>query len=116
MTRPFIRIARCLFDATLARAERDHYIIVNHDDIPCNSDDIIAISGQVDGMIACHTEHFSTAIVDALNSRLKIIANYSVGTDHRDLPALAARGIAVTNTPDVLSAATADAWCRKACG
>lgn len=67
-------------------------------------------------MIACHSEHFSTAIVDALNSRLKIIANYSVGTDHCDLPALAARGIAVTNTPDVLSDATADAWCRKACG
>ncbi len=108
MNRPVIRIARCLFDATLARAERDYDIIVNHDDIPCNSDDIIAISGQVDGMIACHTEHFSTAIVDALNSRLKIIANYSVGTNHCDLPALAARGIAVTNTPDVLSDATAE--------
>ena len=108
MSRPVIWIARRLSDATLARAERDYDIIVNHDDIPYNSDDIIAMSGQVDGMIACHSEHFSKAIVDALDSRLKIVANYSVGTDHCDLPAFAARGIAVTNTPDVLSDAAAE--------
>ena len=108
MARPVIWIARRLSDATLARAERDYDIIVNHDDIPYNSDDIIVMSGQVDGMIACHSEHFSKAIVDALDSRLKIVANYSVGTDHCDLPAFAARGIAVTNTPDVLSDATAE--------
>ena len=108
MSRPVIWIARRLSNATLARAERDYDIIVNHDDIPYNSDDIIAMSSQVDGMIACHSEHFSKAIVDTLDSRLKIVANYSVGTDHCDLPAFAARGIAVTNTPDVLSDATAE--------
>jgi hypothetical protein len=67
MSRPVIWIARRLSDATLARAERDYDIIVNHDDIPYNSDDIIAMSGQVDGMIACHSEHFSKPIVDALD-------------------------------------------------
>lgn len=40
--------------------------------------------------------------------RLKIVANHSVGVDHCDLNALAARGIVVTNTPDVLSDATAE--------
>jgi lactate dehydrogenase-like 2-hydroxyacid dehydrogenase len=59
-------------------------------------------------MIVCHSEHFSAAIVNALDSRLKIVANYSVGTDHCDLQALAARRIAVTNTPDVLFDVTAD--------
>ena len=108
MARPVIWITRRLSDATLARAERDYDIIVNHDDLPSNSDEIIAMSGQVDGMIACHSEHFSVAIVDALDSRLKIVATYSVGTDHCDLPAFAVRGIAVTNTPDVLSDATAE--------
>ena len=108
MARPVIWIARRLSDATLARADRDYDIIVNYDDNPFNSGEIIAMSGQVDGMIACHSEHFSAAIVDALDSRLKIVATFSVGTDHCDLPAFAARGIAVTNTPDVLSDATAE--------
>ena len=43
-----------------------------------------------------------------LDARLKIIANHSVGVDHCDLAALKARGIVVTNTPDVLSDATAE--------
>ena len=47
MTRPVIWIARRLSDATLARAERDYDITVNHDDLPSNSDEIIAMSGRV---------------------------------------------------------------------
>ena len=39
---------------------------------------------------------------------MKIIANFSVGVDHVDLEAAKARGIVVTNTPDVLSDATAE--------
>ena len=108
MARPVIWIARRLSDATLARADRDYDIIVNYDDNPFKSDEVIVMSGQVDGMIACHSEYYSVAIGDALDSRLKIVATYSVGTDHCDLPAFAARGIAITNTPDVLSDATAE--------
>ena len=43
MARPVIWIAGRLSDATLARADRDYDIIFNHDDIPYNSDEIIAI-------------------------------------------------------------------------
>lgn len=42
------------------------------------------------------------------NPRLKIIANYAVGTNNIDLKTAAARGVAVTNTPGVLTEATAD--------
>lgn len=44
----------------------------------------------------------------ALLPSLRIVANYGVGCDEIDLPACAARGITVTNTPGVLDAATAD--------
>ncbi len=40
--------------------------------------------------------------------RLELVASVSVGTDHIDLDACRARGVAVTNTPDVLTEATAD--------
>ncbi len=108
MPRPVIFIARRLPDAVLARAEKSYEIIVNYDDVPYSSDQIIEMSAKVDGIVACHSEQFPADVVDALDPRVKIVANYSVGTDHCDLAAFARRGITVTNTPDVLSDATAE--------
>lgn len=106
--RPVVWIPRKLSDATLARAERDYDCIINHDDDLSTADDLIRMSAKVDAIIPCHSEHFSADVAAQLDPRLKIIANHSVGVDHCDLPTLAARGIAVTNTPDVLSDATAE--------
>ncbi len=51
-----------------------------------------------------------SAIMDA-NPELKIIANFGVGYDRLDVAAATARGIPITNTPDVVTEATADmAW------
>ena len=108
MARPVIWIPRHLSAATLERACRDYEVILQEDDIPGTADEIVAMSAQVDGMIPCHSEHFTAAVAGRLSPRLKIIANHSVGTDHCDLNALKARGITVTNTPDVLNDATAE--------
>src|ERR1017187_5604540 len=52
-----------------------------------------------------------TAEVLAASPRARIVASQSVGVDHVDFAACRARGIVVTNTPDVLTDATADlAW------
>ncbi|QHQ37189.1 2-hydroxyacid dehydrogenase [Algicella marina] len=101
-------IARKLSDATLARAARDYDTIVNEADQPSTADQIVAMSAEVDAIVPCHSEHFTAEVAARLDPRLKIIANHSVGVDHCNLPALKARGIAVTNTPDVLSDATAE--------
>ncbi|WP_294614240.1 2-hydroxyacid dehydrogenase [uncultured Roseovarius sp.] len=106
--KPVIWIPRRLSDATLARARRDYEVIVNEDDTPGTAEEIIAMSARVDGMIPCHSEHFSAEVVARLDPRLKIVANHSVGVDHCDLPALKSHGVVVTNTPDVLSDATAE--------
>ncbi|WP_299563218.1 D-glycerate dehydrogenase [uncultured Sulfitobacter sp.] len=108
MTKPVIWITRTLSDATMARARRDYEVIWDAADAPGGAEDIIAMSGQVDGIIPCHSEHFSADVVARLDPRLKIVANHSVGVDHCDLPALGPRGIVVTNTPGVLSDATAE--------
>jgi len=78
-----------------------------HDE-PASAQTIIARSAQVDACIPCHSEVFSSEVTARLDPRLKIIANHSVGVDHCDLTALQSRGIVVTNTPDVLSDATAE--------
>ena len=108
MSKPVIWIPRRLSDATLERARRDYEVIVNEADTPGSAEDMIAMSARVDGMIPCHSEHFSADVVARLDPRLKIVANHSVGVDHCDLDALKGAGVVVTNTPDVLSDATAE--------
>lgn len=108
MTKPRLWITRRLSDATLERAARDYDVTINYDDTPVSADQIIAASAEFDAIMPCHSEHFLAEVSAQLNPRLRIIANHSVGVDHCDLPALAARGITVTNTPDVLSDATAE--------
>lgn len=108
MAKPVVWIPRRLSKATLERAARDYEVILKPDDEPGTAEEIIAMSAEADAMIPCHSEHFSADVVASLSPRLKIIANHSVGVDHCDLPALRARGIAVTNTPGVLADATAE--------
>lgn len=106
--RPVLWLPRRVSDATIARARQDYEVILNEADTAGTADEIVAMSGEVDAMMPCHSEHFSADVVARLNPRLKIVANHSVGMDHCDIPALKARNITVTNTPDVLSDATAE--------
>lgn len=108
MAKPVIWVPRRLSEATLARARRDYEVILNEADTPGTAEEIVAMSARADGMIPCHSEHFTAEVVARLDPRLKIVANHSVGVDHCDLEALKSRGIVVTNTPDVLSDATAE--------
>ena len=108
MTKPVLWLPRKVSDATVARARRDYDVILNGSDTPGTAEEIIAMSAKVDAMMPCHSEHFTADVVARLDPRLRIVANHSVGVDHCDLDALKARGIMVTNTPDVLSDATAE--------
>jgi glyoxylate reductase len=62
----------------------------------------------VDAIICLLTEPIDTEVLDAAGRQLKIVANVAVGYNNIDVPACRARGIAVTNTPDVLTNACAD--------
>jgi lactate dehydrogenase-like 2-hydroxyacid dehydrogenase len=106
--KPRLWITRRLSDKTLERADRDYECVVNFDDRLYSTDELIEGSAQFDAILPCHSETFRGAMLDKLGTRLKIIANHSVGVDHCDIPALKERGISVTNTPDVLSEATAE--------
>lgn len=108
MTKPRLWITRRLSDATLERAARNYDVVINHDDTPGTAEQLIAASADFDAIIPCHSEHFNAEVVGQFAPRLKIVANHSVGVDHCDLAALKAQDIAVTNTPDVLSDATAE--------
>ena len=103
-----LSITRILVEPVLRRARRDYSVWLNDDDHIMSGDEIVARSFESDALMICHSEVLSNDVVDRLSDRLKIVANYSVGVDHCDLGALKERGIVVTNTPDVLSDATAE--------
>ncbi len=108
MAKPKLFIARKLREVVEARAARYYDVIVNPEDRLFSRDELIAMCRTVDAVLPCHSERFSADVIAELGPRLKIIANHSVGTDHVDLAAAKAAGIVVTNTPDVLSDATAE--------
>lgn len=108
MTRPRLLITRKLRPAVEERAARDYDVTLNPDDRVLTRDDLIAACRDVDAVLPCHSERFDAEVIRAIGPGLRIIANHSVGTDHVDLAAARAAGIVVTNTPDVLSDATAE--------
>jgi glyoxylate reductase len=56
-------------------------------------------------------DRIDAEVMDAAGKNLKVIANYGAGYNNIDVKAARARGVVVTNTPDVLTEATADiAW------
>jgi lactate dehydrogenase-like 2-hydroxyacid dehydrogenase len=61
-----------------------------------------------DGVLALITTAIDAAYLDRAGTQLRVVANYGVGVDNVDLEAAAARGVVVTNTPDVLTDTTAE--------
>ena len=106
--KPVIVVGRKLPENVEARLRRDYRVKLNPDDRLYSTDELLDLCADADGVLPCHTEHFGREVVGRLPAGVKVIANFSVGVDHCDLAALAERGIVVTNTPDVLSDATAE--------
>jgi glyoxylate reductase len=66
-----------------------------------------AVAG-VDAVVVSLGNRIDDAFLDAAGPRLGVVANIGVGYDNVDVPACTARGVVVTNTPGVLTEATAD--------
>ncbi len=106
--KPRVLATRKLPDAVEARLARDYDAKLNPDDTPYGTEKLLALSRDRDALLVCVSERLSSDTIERLPQGLKAIATFSVGHEHIDVPAAAARNIAVTNTPGVLDAATAD--------
>ena len=106
--RPVVLVTRRLPEPVIARARTRYEVILNEDDHPFSKEELIAKAQNVDAILPCHPDRIDAEVIARLPERVRIIASYSVGVDHIDLEAARARGIVITNTPDVLSDATAE--------
>jgi glyoxylate reductase len=81
------------------------------DPLPPSADVLQAKIASIDGLVSLLTDKLDAAVLDRA-PRLMVISNFAVGYNNIDIPACTARGIAVGNTPGVLTDATADmAFC-----
>ena len=83
-------------------------VILNPKDKIYSPNEIIEGSQKCDGILSSVTDPINAETISKFSSSIKIIANGAVGYGNIDLQAARDRNIAVTNTPDVLTDATAD--------
>ena len=100
---------RRLPDAVEHRAAKDYRLIANPEDRPLTADEIVSRSQEADAIVCCVVDKMTAAVFSRLSPRVRIVASFGVGMEHLDLAAAKARGIVVTNTPEVLTDATAEA-------
>ncbi|CAM5795939.1 MULTISPECIES: 2-hydroxyacid dehydrogenase [Brevibacillus] len=107
MTKPLVFVPHRIAESALALLrERCE---VDYRDIEEKLDDASFAAGlqRADGLMI-YSRHKINASVLEKAPRLRVVSNIAVGYDNLDLPALTARGILATNTPDVLTETTAD--------
>jgi lactate dehydrogenase-like 2-hydroxyacid dehydrogenase len=106
--KPVILITRKLPASVEERLLRDFEPHLNREDRVYGARELIARAQGADAILPSHTERLSAEVIAGLPPSVRAICSFSVGFDHIDLQAARDRGIIVTNTPDVLSDATAE--------
>ena len=103
-----ILITRKLIKESEDKATKTFDPIFNNNDELYSQSKVIEISHGCDGILSSLTDKMDKETIDKLPSTVKIISNFAVGFGNIDLDAAKKKGIAVTNTPDVLTDATAE--------
>jgi lactate dehydrogenase-like 2-hydroxyacid dehydrogenase len=106
MAKPVLLVTRRLPPAVEARAATEFDARLTKSELPMP--DVLAQAEGADAILTCPGDSFDAALIAALPASVKVIATFSVGFDHIDIAAAVKHGIAVCNTPDVLSIATAE--------
>ena len=103
---PTIALTRRLPQPVEADAARRFIVAAKLDDVPWTCENWAAC--DADAILCTVTDQIDAAIIASLDPRVRLLANFGGGVSHINLDAAKARAIAVSNTPDVLTDATAD--------
>ena len=103
-----ILITRKLIKSSEEYAASIFDVKLNKEDRVLTKDEVISQSNDCDGILTSLTEKLDADTISKLSGKIKIISNFAVGVGNIDLDAAKKRNIVVTNTPDVLTDATAE--------
>ena len=110
MDKPKVYVTRRIPDLGLNLLRQHCTMEVNPEDRPLRRDELLAHAADADGVVGLLTDRIDAEFFAAAK-RLKGYANYAVGFDNIDVAEATRRRLPVSNTPDVLTNATAElAW------
>lgn len=108
MSKPRILVTR-RWPATVEAVLAERFdVTFNPDDIPLGENELRLALSTYDAVLPTVSDRLPAAVFDGLSVVTKILGNFGVGYNHIDISAAKDRGIAVTNTPGVLTDCTAD--------
>ena len=107
-SRPTVVVTRKLPGPVEDRLEREFATRLNRDDHPFTTPELQEALRAADALLPTVTDRITTEVLSVEPLRARILANFGVGYNHVDVQAAKARGLVVTNTPDVLTDDTAD--------
>ncbi|HTB77605.1 MAG TPA: D-glycerate dehydrogenase [Polyangiaceae bacterium] len=89
------------------RLRKEHAVVVGQEHVGVRGEAFASRAHEFEAIVSVVTDRIDAPLL-ARAARLRIVANVAVGYDNIDVGACAARGVVVTNTPGVLTEATAD--------
>ena len=107
-SRPTVVVTRKLPGPVEDRLEREFATRLNRDDHPFTAPELQEALRGADALLPTVTDRITTEVLSVEPLRARILANFGVGYNHIDVHAAKARGLVVTNTPEVLTDDTAD--------
>jgi lactate dehydrogenase-like 2-hydroxyacid dehydrogenase len=108
VTQPVVVVTRRLPNAVEEAVRREFDARLNREDRPLSAAELQEALRTADALLPTVTDKLNADVLSAEPLRAKMIANFGVGFNNIDVEAAKARGISVSNTPDVLTDATAD--------
>lgn len=110
MSKPRIYVTRLIPEPALRRLEEVFVLDANRESAPVSRERLLEAVREADALLCLLTDSIDKELLDAA-PRLKCVSNYAVGYNNIDVDYATQRGIAVCNTPGVLTESTADlAW------
>jgi lactate dehydrogenase-like 2-hydroxyacid dehydrogenase len=103
-----VTLTRRLPEAVEARLAARYDLTRNRDDRPLDADEIVAAMNASDAIVSTLGDPLTAQVLNAGTGRCRLIAHFGVGYDNLDVAAAKERGIAISNTPGVLTDDTAD--------
>lgn len=88
--------------------EKGFEVEVSNEDRVLSKAELIAMAHGADALLCLLTDTIDAEVLDGIGPQLKIVANYAVGFDNLDIPALKEKNIPATNTPGVLTETVAE--------
>jgi glyoxylate reductase len=95
-------------EVAVEKLQAEHEVDAWSVDESMSRDELLSRVVGADALVTLLTERVDAELLDAAGPQLRVVANVAVGYDNIDVPACVERGVVATNTPAVLTEATAD--------